>query len=234
MTRLVAVVSGKGGCGKTTVAVNLGVGFSSLSRDSVVVDTDLTTPNVAVHIGTFDYAATLHDVLLGGAAMQDAVFFHHPTGLKFVPGHMSLARGQQVAPQSLGQLRHLLDGVAPVAILDSASGVDQVTQHTIMAADEVIGVTTATLPSVLDTLRALNFARQHGRYVRGVVVNRVIGSQYEMAIPEIESMLDAKTLAVVPEDARMVEAVRVAHPIVSSHPQSPAALALKKLAESFL
>jgi len=51
MTKFIAVISGKGGVGKTTVAINLALALISVGRRTVVIDADLHTPNVGLHLG---------------------------------------------------------------------------------------------------------------------------------------------------------------------------------------
>ena len=69
MTRIIACASGKGGVGKTTFVANLGVALAELGKDVIAVDTNLTTPNLGLHLGVPLYPTTLHDVLKGKASM---------------------------------------------------------------------------------------------------------------------------------------------------------------------
>jgi len=232
VTRLVGLVSGKGGVGKTTLAVNLGTVFAALGHDVLVVDADLGTPNIGYHIGTHTYQATLHDVLLGKAKLKDAIFYHHPTGLKFVPGHTALYKGRTVPTLALKKLRELLEGTSPVAFIDCPSGVRDDVATIISQLHDCIAVTTADLPSVMDTLKTLKLARDHGVIVRGVVLNRVRGHEHEMQRKQIESLLESKILGVILEHPVFIESLKVAVPVSALYPASQPALAVKALAHA--
>ncbi|MBS3051549.1 MAG: P-loop NTPase, partial [Candidatus Aenigmarchaeota archaeon] len=72
MTRIIAVVSGKGGVGKTTMVANIGTALSKLGKNVIILDANLTTPSLGMHLGVPLYPVTLHDVLKGRANIKDA------------------------------------------------------------------------------------------------------------------------------------------------------------------
>ena len=65
MTRYVGILSGKGGVAKTTTTVNLGAAFNHFGRDVTIVDGNLSTPNLGLHLGIPVVPISLHDVLRG-------------------------------------------------------------------------------------------------------------------------------------------------------------------------
>ncbi|MDI6798866.1 MAG: P-loop NTPase, partial [Candidatus Aenigmarchaeota archaeon] len=65
MTRIISVIGGKGGTGKTTIASNLSAALSELGQEVIAVDANLTTPNLGLHLGLLLVPNTLHDVLRG-------------------------------------------------------------------------------------------------------------------------------------------------------------------------
>ena len=89
MARIVACVSGKGGVGKTTITSNLGLVLNNLGKKTIVVDGNITTPNLSIHLGIPLYPITLHDVLKGEADIREALYLH-PTGLTILPGGIGL------------------------------------------------------------------------------------------------------------------------------------------------
>jgi len=63
MTKFVALVSGKGGVGKTTCTLSLGHALASLGKEVVLVDGNIATPNLALHLGLMNPEGTLNQFL---------------------------------------------------------------------------------------------------------------------------------------------------------------------------
>jgi ATPases involved in chromosome partitioning len=76
MTRLVCVTGAKGGTGKTTVASNLAAALTEFGQDTLVMDANLTNPNLGFHLGIPLYPTTLHDVLKGESRLPEATYVH--------------------------------------------------------------------------------------------------------------------------------------------------------------
>src|SRR3989338_7722171 len=89
MGKLITITSGKGGVGKTTTAINLGAAINKFGKDVIVVDTNLTTPNVGLHLGAPIVPVNLNHVLLGKAKVSDAIY-EHESGTKIIPSSLSI------------------------------------------------------------------------------------------------------------------------------------------------
>ena len=89
MTKLITITSGKGGVGKTTTAVNLGAALNAFGNDVIIVDGNLTTPNVGLHLGAPMVPINLNHVLSGKAKVADAIY-EHDSGTKIVPSSLSV------------------------------------------------------------------------------------------------------------------------------------------------
>ena len=74
--KAIAVVSGKGGVGKTTSAINLAAALNFFGKDVVILDANLTTPNVGLHLGAPIVPVNLNHVLSGKASIVDAIYEH--------------------------------------------------------------------------------------------------------------------------------------------------------------
>jgi Mrp family chromosome partitioning ATPase len=70
MARFITVLSGKGGVGKTTSAINLGLALSKLGADVIILDGNLSSPNLSVHLGNTFFPTTIHDVMHGNEPIQ--------------------------------------------------------------------------------------------------------------------------------------------------------------------
>jgi len=89
MAKIITITSGKGGVGKTTTAINLGAALNSFGKDVVILDANLTTPNVGLHLGAPIVPVSLNHVLLGKADLEDAIY-EHESGTKIIPSSLSV------------------------------------------------------------------------------------------------------------------------------------------------
>ena len=95
MAKAYAIISGKGGVGKTTSAVNLGTCLNHLGEDVIIVDANLTTPNVGIHLGAPIVPITLNHALNNQAKFEDAIY-EHETGTKIMPASLSLRETEKI------------------------------------------------------------------------------------------------------------------------------------------
>jgi len=229
MTRLICVSSGKGGVGKTTVTSNLGAALTQFGKDTVVVDANLTNPNLGFHLGIPLYPKTLHDVLRGEAHVSEATYLHN-SGLKIIPAGLSIEDLKNTSPNKLGTVLLDMIGEPDVILIDSAAGLGRESIKAIESSDELILVTNPDLPSVTDALKTANIAEECGTKVVGVVLNRVGKRPSELSVEEVEAMVGHPVIATIPEDSRVHESIAMKTPIVHHRPNAPAAVELKKLA----
>ncbi|MBI2578549.1 MAG: P-loop NTPase [Candidatus Aenigmarchaeota archaeon] len=234
MTRIITCTSGKGGAGKTTLVANLGLALRELGRDVIVVDANLTTPNLGLHLGVPLYPTTLHDVLKGTADIKDAIY-RHESGLKVIPAGISLRDLRGVDAHDLPEAVMDLLGSAEIVLIDSAAGLGKEALSAIEASDEIIIVTTPDLPSVTDALKTMKLAEQVGTRVTGVVINRVTKMRHEMTTQQVSNMLDGpEILAEIPEDINVHRAVASRQPVVHHVPHSHASRSIKGLAATLV
>lgn len=217
MTRLICVSGGKGGVGKTTVTSNIGAALTQFGSDTIVLDANLTNPNLGFHLGIPLYPKTLHDVLKGDAHITEAMYIHN-SGLRVVPAGLSIEDLVDTSPDNLSDV--LLDAVGEpdYVLIDSAAGLGNESINAIEASDEVLIVTNPYLPDVTDALKTVNIAEEAGTDVLGVVVNRVKEHESELNADEIESMVGHPVIMEVPEHEKVQEALAVKKPVVHHDP----------------
>src|SRR3989344_3526732 len=154
MTRYVGILSGKGGVAKTTTALNLGAAFTYFGRDAIVVDGNLTTPNLGLHLGAPVVPINLHHVLKGKNSINEAVYTHD-SGLKIIPAGLSVSDLQGVNPDKLKNVLAGLDGLADLVIVDGSAGLGREALAVLQAVQDVIIVTNPELPAVTDALKMI-------------------------------------------------------------------------------
>lgn len=234
MTRIIAVVSGKGGVGKTTMVANLGSALTKMGKNVIVLDANLTTPSLGLHLGVPLYPVTLHDVLKGSANIKDAVYTHE-TGVKIIPAGLSLRDMRGVDSKHLPNALLDLLGSAEIILLDSAAGFGKEALASIEAADEMVVVTNPEISAVTDALKAVKIAEQLGTKPLGFVLNRTTGKRHEMARGDILSMLDnVPLLGEVPEDISVQQAVASRVPVVHHSPKSVASNEIMRIAAGLI
>ncbi len=229
MGRVIAVISGKGGVGKTTTAINLGAALNKLEKEVVVVDLNLNTPNIGIHLGAPIVPVTLNHVLKGKADIEEAIY-EHSSGTKIVPSSLSVKEITKFNTKRIPAIIKELRGLADFVILDSAAGFSEEAMATIEAGEEIIIVTNPEMPSVTDALKAVKVAREMGKEVKGIIVTRHRDESYEMPLSSIKSMLEAQIIGVIPEDKSIKEALNKRDAVVHTHPKSKSARKYNEIA----
>jgi septum site-determining protein MinD len=229
MTKIITCASGKGGAGKTTLTANLGIALAELGKNVVILDSNLTTPNLGLHLGLPLYPTNLHDVLRGKARLEDAVY-EHESGLRIVPAGIALKDLKGVDARDLPNALLDLVGNTEYVIIDAAAGLGKEALAAIESADEMILVTTPELPAVTDALKAAKLAEQVGTKISGLIINRITGKSHELRTREIVSMLDTELLAEIPEDINVPQSISRKLPVLYHKPNSPASIEINRLA----
>ncbi len=231
MTKFVVIASGKGGTGKTITAINIGTALSDFGRDVIVVDANITTPNIGLHLGMHSTKHSLHDALKGKKKIKEVVY-SHPSGLKVIPAHISLDK--KVKKEKLADVIMELAGSTEIVIIDTATGFGKELQELIKKSDEVLIVTTPELPAITDALKTIKIAEEYDSTVIGVVLNRFSDKNIDMTVENIEKMLGKQVLAVVPEDKHVKKSIKLKHPVIYAYPMAPSSVSFKKLAAKLI
>ncbi len=221
MTKVYAIISGKGGVGKTTTSINLGSCLNKLGEDVIIVDANLTTPNVGIYLGAPIVPITLNHVLTGQARLEDAIY-EHDSGTKIIPASLSLKETEKINYKKLSDSMRKLKKITSFVIIDSAAGLGEEARAAIAASDEVIIVTNPEMAAVTDALKTMKLAEEMNKPVKGVIITRYRGDLIEMSIPNIQDMLETKILGIIPEDDSIRESQSMKNPVIYTHPNSRA------------
>lgn len=228
MTKIIGIVSGKGGTGKTTVAINLALCLNDFGHNVILLDADLRSADIGLLLGISPSMHTVHDALSGKKRITEIVY-HHPSGLNFIPGSFAAQHGPIAGLSPL--LTHL-KGSAEMIIMDLPAGLHGEVLSLVSATDEILIVTNPELPAVTDALKTITLVERQGSKVAGIVVNR--NSPDAMPIENIQEMLDYPILAVIPEDSYIKKSVQLKYPVGYAYPLAPASASFKNLAAAVL
>ena len=229
MSHLLALASGKGGTGVTSIAIALGASLSRMGIDTTLVDANVTTPNVGIYLGTPNVPVALQDVLSDPSNLEDAMYYHSPSGLKILTSKL----GHFAKHNELLKLQQALIGLpSSLALIDCASGAQSETLAALAVADSAILITTPELPSVIDTLKLVRKCNHYGTPVRGIIVNRAGQHDNELAVDNIQSLLETPVIAVIPNDSIVPRSNASTHPFTYTDPKALASKAVHDLANT--
>ncbi len=245
--RVITVTSGKGGVGKSNVAVNLAVQMRRQGKRVIVFDADFGLANVEVMFGAVP-KHTLEDLIYHGKKISE-IISEGPMGIGFISagtgitGLNNLAQ-EQVAYMagSLGEL----DELADVILIDTGAGISSYVLEFVLASEEVILVTTPDPSSLMDAYSLLKAIHKHPRFPEQerkirVLANRVIsvseGRQvYEKLDSVVRKFLQGKIYyaGMIPQDTALEKAVRQQQPVSIYMPYSKSAKAFESVVSELL
>ena len=230
MVEAFAVASGKGGTGKTTSTLALGMALSA-EHDVTVIDADTGMANILFHAGLADVETTLHDVLAGDVPVEKAVYDRF--GMSVVPCGTSLTGFQEADPARLRDVVADLAADTDVILLDSPAALGSKSAVLpIVLADRIVVVLQPTVPSLSDGLKVQEYATAYGTAVAGTLFNRVTEDAAIDSIAEKAGQyFEGKQLATVPESDAVRAARRNGQPLLAHAPDSNAAAAYRTAAE---
>ncbi len=237
----IAVTGGKGGTGKTSVAVNLATALAQSGRRVMLLDGDLGLANCDVLLGlTPRY--TLEHVLRGERSLEE-VILETASGVRVVPASSGVARMASLTPTEQHGIVHAfgtLPGPLHALIVDTAAGIGESVLQFCQAAQQVLVVLRDEPTSLTDTYALIKVLSRE----RGVRQFRVLTNltrqpeQGQIAFRRLQRVTD-RYLEVtldhvgdVPEDAALQKSVQAQKPVLEAFPGCPAALAFKQLART--
>lgn len=233
--RLIAIASGKGGVGKTWLAITLAHALARHGRRVLLVDGDLGLANVDIQLGLTPNG-DLGGVLAGQATLADSVLRHAEGGFDILPGRSGSGALAGLAPTALEPaLTALRAADYDLVLLDLGAGLEPPVRRLAAAADTLVVLATAEPTSLTDAYAVLKLyatdrsgTQAHGdaRVIVNQAVNRHAGERtYDTLRRACSAFLGhAPALAgIIRRDERVPEAIRRQSLLLTRHPTCSAA-----------
>lgn len=238
--RAIAVASGKGGVGKSTTSIALGIALSQLGRRVVLFDADLGLANVDVLLG-LKGKYDISDVLYAGVDLQD-IMLEGPAGMRIIPGGSGLLKLANASDQERAGLVYALSTLADQTdnlIVDTPAGIGGNTLQFCAAAQEIVVVVCDDPASMTDAYALIKVLNQsHGRDRFRILVNMASSEEhgrmlFQRLVATTTRFLDVTVdlAGVIPYDREVLTWSRRQKSIMVGKPSAPVSMAFKKLAQ---
>jgi septum site-determining protein MinD len=231
MARIIGILSGKGGVGKTTTVANVGTALAShYKKNVIIVDCNITTSHLSLYLGMYYSPVTLNQVLTGRAKIHEAIYDYHVPGLRVIPASLSLKDLRGVDVSRLSKVVRKISDEADIVLLDGAPGMGREAMAAMRASDEVLFIATPFVPSTMDIIKCHQVALEVGTKPIGILLNMVGKERYELSLDEVEQLAELSVVSTVPMDKNVLRSLALKTPVVNFDPASPASRAFYELA----
>lgn len=178
----IAVSGGKGGVGKTLVAVNLAILIARAGYRALLVDLDPGLANVDVHLRLAP-ELTVEDLAAGTCTPEEAIV-EGPEGLRVLTGRSGSVRLASGDPAFLESTMRAVSSVArgfDVVICDTGAGIGPAVMGAVRRAALVIAVTTPDPSSITDTYAMCKVLHTAGNQLPSLLLNKVRSREEAMS-----------------------------------------------------
>jgi len=230
MTKVIGILSLKGGVGKTSTVTALGDAMSDFGKKVLLVDGNLSTPNLGMHLNVIDPEITLHHVLRGEANPSDAI--HKLDNFDMIPA--SLYDRTQVNPLKLKDKLKSLKRKYDIIIIDSPPSMNEESMGVMNASDDIFIVTTPDYPTMSTTLKTAKIIKQRGAPLTGLIINKSYNKNFELSTDDIENTAEIPVMAVIPHDINVLKAQSKFETSTKHKPKSAGTDEFKRLAAALL
>lgn len=241
--KVLAVTSGKGGVGKTNITVNLAIALKRAGKKVLVIDADLGMANVDVVLGSRSHKHLLN--LLEDGVELNNVLINGPYGVKYISGGSGIEKAIDFSMEQRQLLMQKLAACgsqADIILLDTGAGLGKNVMDFVLAADEVLLITTPEPTALTD---AYAMMKAYSMYAKEknlrLIINRVYDEQESKDVAaklkqtaERFLQMPIDCLGYVYEDSAVMRSVRQQTPFLVANANCIAAKCIEALAASLL
>lgn len=240
--RTIAVLSGKGGVGKSVVVTNVAIACARRGRRVLLIDGDLSLANVDLLMGLIP-RRNLADVIYRQVPIEEVVL-ETPSGVRLLPaasGIETLANLDDYRLEHLLRELSRLEETCDLILLDTPTGIGSQAMHLASAAETTLIVTTPEPTAFSDAYATLKVLHQRGYDAPLLLVNRAASAgDARRTARRIQSVarrfldLEPEYLGFIPEDSALAASAMRQEPLLTIFPHAPAAQAIEALADGLL
>ena len=241
--RIITITSGKGGVGKSNIAVNMSIALSNMGFKVALIDGDLGLANVDVLLG-ISPEYSMADILHCNKSIMEALC-EGPGGIKFISGGYGneelVKLNKEQLEKFIGNIG-ILDSYFDIIVVDTGAGISDNVLSFVMASDEVIIVTTPDPTAIMDAYALIKVisSRSKDKDIK-VIVNRAenvgeANNVLEKLVMVSDKFLKMKVspLGFVLYDESVIKAVKSQIPFLTSNPNSVASKNIRKIADKLI
>lgn len=238
--KVIAVTSGKGGVGKTSVTVNLAIALSQKGYRVVIIDADLGLANIDVVFGIVP-KYTLLDSINSEKGILD-ILCEGPNNIKFISGGSGVQELINLDQNSLDAFManmSLLDHIADYILVDTGAGLSHTVMNFVLAAEEVILVVTPEPTSITDAyalVKTVSYTRRDSKI--NVLINRADNENEARSVYNNFSMVSERflgmkleSLGYLPFDQSFTKSVKMQRPYLLSYPKNTTSRLIGEIAD---
>jgi len=229
----IAVLSGKGGTGKTSVCAGIATALAAAGETVLCIDCDMGLRNLDISLGISQLGAlSFLEVCRGDYSLDQATVHPDYPCLHFLTAPVSCS-ASQVEPMAFGKLLRQAKERFAYVFLDAPAGVDDGFQLAARFADRVLIVTGADPAAVRDAGRAGELLELMGKASVKLIVNRIhpkMVAAMDLTVDDVMDRAGLPLMGVVPEDANVTLAAAFGKPLLK-HTKKGAAAACKRIAK---
>ncbi len=240
-SQVIAITSGKGGVGKTSFTVNIAITLSRMGKRVLIMDADIGLANVEVLMGCYPKYNLSH--VMTGKKDMDEIIVTGPDGVKLISGGSGFKEISDLSDHQLRRFIYALNKLeeeADIILIDTGAGISNKVLNFVLAADEVIVITTTEPTAITDAyamIKAIVNESSHKKEYLKVIVNKAQDEKEAQQTLEKLDLAMRKFLdislqrhGIIQHDEKMMKAVMEQQPVVLSYPHSKAAQTLKRIA----
>lgn len=216
MGEVIAVLSGKGGTGKTSTCAGISAALAASGKKVLAIDLDVGLRNLDISLGLADRAAlSFLDVSEGGYSMDQAARHPKCTSLTFLTAPLNRP-AEQVDSAAFGAMLRAARQEFDYIFLDAPAGLDAGFRLAAAHADRCVLVTGSDPASIRDARRTADVLELMGKEEVRLIVNRVsakMASTMRLTMDDIIDETGIRLLGLIPEDVNVVLAAAYGVPL---------------------
>lgn len=237
--KVIAVASGKGGVGKTSISVNISVALAATGKEVILLDADMGLANVDVLLG-LQPRVNLQHVIDGMHTLEETIL-RGPAGLSIIPASSGVARMANLAPEDYYKMIQAFSHLSiafDMLVIDNAAGITNNVIGFLGGAHEVMIVVCDEPASITDAYALIKVLSRERDMIRFHVIANMVQSTNEgrMLFRKLDLVcqrflgVSLDYMGAVPFDPYLRKSVQRQDAVVQAFPGSPSARAFRNLA----